>query len=126
MSPGRIPEKAAKQVTYFTNEMIKVRDSMAFLKDSHPEMWTYLNTLARVPVVKPKEAPKPADVAAGAPAPAVPPAARAANAAAARRGRGGASDLPFMQSVVDAGVWVDGHDADLTELDMRIRVSREI
>src|SRR5580700_2822574 len=47
--PGSKPEEAAKKSVQFTQEMFKVRDSMAFLKDSHPEMWTYLDNLAKAP-----------------------------------------------------------------------------
>jgi hypothetical protein len=49
--PGSKPEEAAKKVTLFTAKMIEARDSMAFLKDSHPEMWEYLNGLAKIPKV---------------------------------------------------------------------------
>ena len=123
--PGSKPEEAAKKVTYYTKEMEKLRDSMLFLKESHPEMWTYLNGLARVPVVKPLM-PKTAEVVVKPAAAPMPPPVRPANAAAARRGRGGASELPFMHSVVDAGVWVDGSDADLTVLDMRLDQPRDM
>ena len=37
--PGSKPEEAAKKSAQFTEEMLKVRDSMAFLKESHPELW---------------------------------------------------------------------------------------
>ena len=47
--PGSKPEEAAKKSAQFTEEMFKVRDSMAFLKDSHPEMWAYLDSLAKAP-----------------------------------------------------------------------------
>ena len=122
--PGSKPEESATKVTYYTKEMEKVRDSMAFLKESHPDMWTYLNNLARVPVVKPPM-PKPAEVV-KVTAPPVPPPVRVPNAAAARRGRGGASDLPFMHSVVDAGVWIDGKDPDLTVFDVRLDQPRDM
>ncbi|HXJ40255.1 MAG TPA: PSD1 and planctomycete cytochrome C domain-containing protein, partial [Bryobacteraceae bacterium] len=113
--PGSKPEEAAKKVTYYTQELEKARDSMAFLKESHPEMWTYLNGLAKIPVVKPPEQ-KAAEAKARADMPA---ALRPPNAAAARRGRVGASPLPFMQSVFDAGIWIDGKDPDLTLIDYR-------
>jgi hypothetical protein len=101
--PGSKPEEAAKKSAQFTQEMLQVRDSMAFLKESHPEMWTYLDSLVRVPRAK------------GAPAP--PPAPRR---------RPGASDLPFMQSVFDAGIWIDGSDPDLTKVDIRPGVARDM
>ena len=113
--PGSKPEQAAEQVIKFTKKMEEVRDSMAFLKDSHPEMWTYLNNLAKLPHPK-KPMPDPAVAKVTLTAPAAP---MPRPPAAQRRGRGGASDLPFMQSVFDAGVWIDGSDPDLTAVDVR-------
>ena len=52
--PGSKPEEAARKSAMFTKQMIEVRDSMAFLKDTHPEMWDYLNNLAKAPRVKPQ------------------------------------------------------------------------
>jgi hypothetical protein len=115
--PGSKPEEAAKKSEQFTEEMLKVRDSMAFLKESHPEMWAYLDGLVRVPKPKAARAAAPPN----APAP-----ARAVAAAAGRQRRPGASDLPFMQSVFDAGVWIDGSDADLTKVDIRPGVARDM
>jgi hypothetical protein len=40
--------------------------------------------------------------------------------------RNGASALPFTQSVFDAGVWIDGSDPDLTLLDIKPGVSRDM
>ena len=129
--PGSKPDDAAKQVAKFTKEMTELRDSMAFLKDGHPEMYTYLANLVRVPQPPRKPMPPAATPAADAkPADAKPadaPPARPANAvAAARRRQGGASDLPFMQSVYDAGVWIDGSDPDLTMVDIRPGVARDM
>ena len=104
--PGSKPEEAAKKSTQFTEEMFQVRDSLEFLKESHPEMWAYLNTLARAP--RPKGTPPPAALPAGA------------------RRRPGASDLPFMQSVFDAGIWIDGSDPDLTKVDIRPGIARDM
>ncbi|MDQ1473620.1 MAG: hypothetical protein QOJ99_5100 [Bryobacterales bacterium] len=113
--PGSKPEDAAKQSAKFTREMEEVRDSMAFLKESHPEMFDYLNSLARAP--QPKK-PMP-DVAAGdAPKPPIP--------AGGRRRPGAASNLPFMQSVFDAGVWIDGSDPDLTLVNIKPGVPRDM
>ena len=116
--PGSKPEEAAKKSAQFTQEMLKVRDSMAFLKESHPEMWAYLDNLVRIPRPKP-----PGDVpdtkAAKPPAPVPMP-------AGARRRRASASDLPFTQSVFDAGIWIDGSDPDLTKIDIRPGVARDM
>jgi hypothetical protein len=117
--PGSKPEEAAKKVVEFSQEMVRLRDSMAFLKEAHPEAYAYLDNLVRVPGQR-RAAPMPPAVAPGAPKPAPMPAA-----AAARR-RPGASDLPFMQSVFDAGVWIDGSDPDLTKIDIRPGIARDM
>ena len=122
--PGSKPEDAAKLVTQFTKELIETRDSMAFLKEDHIEMWNYLNNLARVPQVK-KPAAVPPAVVNAAVEPVV-PAPRPMPPANARRGRAGASDLPFMQSVFDAGVWINGSDPDLTLVDIKPGVPRDM
>lgn len=121
--PGSKPEEAAKKSAQFTAEMDKVRDSMAFLKDGHPEMWTYLNNLARAPRAK-----KPALTASAAAAltDAAKPVPAAIPAAARQFRRPGPSKEPFMQSVFDAGVWVDGSDPDLTLFDIKPGVPRDM
>ncbi len=120
--PGSKPEEAAKKSAQFTEEMLKVRDSMAFLKESQPQLWSFLDGLVRVPRIKPAPANAAATVATPAPAPVapVPP------PAAARGRRPGASDLPFTQSVFDAGIWIDGSDPDLTKVDIRPGVARDM
>ena len=112
--PGSKPEEAAKKSAQFTQQMLQARDSMAFLKEGHPELWAYLDSLARIP--RPKAAAAPDGTVKPAPAP--PP-------AAARR-RPGASELPFTQSVFDAGIWIDGSDPDLTMVDIRPGVARDM
>ncbi len=131
--PGTKPEEAAIKSAAFTKQMEEVRDSMSFLKESHPEMWDYLNTLAKVPRVKPPAPPKPAatevkvaevKVADAKPAPAPMPPANAGGRGGRRRNP--ASDLPFAQSVFDAGVWINGSDADLTTIDIKPGVARDM
>jgi hypothetical protein len=120
--PGSKPEEAAKKSAQFTQEMLKVRASMEFLKEGHPELLAYLDGLARAP--RPRQTP-------ANPAPATAPATAAAQpalmppATAARR-RPGASNLPFTQSVFDAGIWIDGTDPDLTKVDIRPGVARDM
>lgn len=115
--PGSKPEEAAKKSEQFTQEMLQVRDSMEFLKESHPDLWTYLTNLVRVPRPRATVRPVIADAAKPATAPL---------AATARRRRPGASDLPFTQSVFDAGIWIDGSDLDLTKVDIRPGVARDM
>ena len=115
--PGSKPEEAAKKSAQFTGEMVRLRASMEFLKESHPEAFAYLDSLVRVPRAR-KAA---TNVATATPTvAAVPP------PAAGRGRRPGASDLPFMQSVFDAGIWIDGSDPDLTKVDIRPGVARDM
>ncbi len=119
--PGSKPEEAAKKSAQFTEEMFKVRDSMAFLKESHPEMWAYLDNLA-VGTPLPEACCRRYCRAGGfpqdRPCPHQPAARDSAGAAA--------SDLPFTQSVFDAGIWIDGTDPDLTKVDIRPGVARDM
>jgi hypothetical protein len=116
--PGSKPEEAAQKSAQFSAEMVKVRDSMYFLKESHPEAWAYLDNLVKVPRTRPNAlSSAPAAPAAPRPAPVPQPAARR---------RPGASDLPFTQSVFDAGIWIDGSDPDLTKVDIRPGVARDM
>ena len=130
--PGSKPEEAAKKSAQFTKEMLETRDAMAFLKETHPEMLAYLDTLVRMPRQRLATAPKPET------APAVKTGAATATVTAATalpvppafpgggRRRPGASNLPFTQSVFDAGIWIDGSDPDLTKIDVRPGLARDM
>ncbi|MGD1073111.1 MAG: PSD1 and planctomycete cytochrome C domain-containing protein [Bryobacteraceae bacterium] len=120
--PGSKPEEAAKKSIQYTQEMLKVRDSMAFLKDSHAELWAYLDNLAKAPKIKPAgpviaQAAE-VKVVEPPPAPTPPP--------ATPRQRRLSSDLPFTQSVFDAGIWIDGADPDLTMIDIKPGVPHDM
>jgi uncharacterized protein DUF1549/uncharacterized protein DUF1553/cytochrome c len=118
--PGSKPEEAARKSAQFTEQMVEIRDSMAFLKDGHPELYAYLDGLVRVP--RPKVTAAKAEgtaTPAGAPVPPPP-------TAAARQRRGGGSALPFTQSVFDAGIWIDGSDPDLTKVEIRPGEARDM
>ena len=125
--PGSKPEEAAKKSAQFTKEMLETRDAMAFLKETHPEMLAYLDTLVRMPRQRLATVPKPEAAPAGTPAltaavtPPMPPAFPGGG-----RRRAGASNLPFTQSVFDAGIWIDGTDPDLTKIDVRPGVARDM
>ena len=125
--PGSKPEEAAKKSAQFTKEMLETRDAMAFLKETHPEMLAYLDTLVRMPRQRLATVPKPEAAPAGTPAltaavtPPMPPAFPGGG-----RRRPGASNLPFTQSVFDAGIWIDGTDPDLTKIDVRPGVARDM
>jgi hypothetical protein len=60
------------------------------------------------------------------PRPGAPPPPRQPNAAGGARRRPGASDLPFTQSVFDAGIWIDGSDPDLTTIDIKPGIARDM
>ena len=119
--PGSKPEEAARKSADLTDEMLKVRASMEYLKDSHPEAVAYLDSLARVP----RRAGPPAGPPPAAP-PGPPPPAAPVPPPAPRGRRPGASTLPFMQSVFDAGIWIDGSDPDLTKVDIRPGIARDM
>ena len=117
--PGSKPEEAAKKSAQYTQEMLNVRDSVSSLKQTNPQLWAYLDRLARAP--KPPEPPKPAATPAASGAPAQKPAG-----ATRRFRRPGPSNDPFMQSVFDAGVWIDGSDPDLTRTVVKPGVARDM
>ena len=126
--PGTKPAEAAVKSAAFTQRMNDLRDSMAFLKDSQPEMFAYLNSLVKEP--RPKTAapaPMPGVVnildPTKAPAPAPPP-VRAGGRGGNRRTSG--SELPFTQSVFDAGTWINGSDPDLTVIDIKPGQPRDL
>ncbi len=128
--PGSKPEEAAKKSVKYTEEMYKVRDSMSSLKETNPELWAYLDRLARAPRLTPS-APKPPAPAASGSAPAETaqaPSAQPKPAAFPSRPprRPAVSNEPFMQSVFDAGVWVDGADPDLTVPQVKPGVPRDM
>jgi hypothetical protein len=106
--PGTKPEESRQKSEKFKAEDERILAEMAPLKESRPEMYAYLARLVPPPP-PPPDAPKPA-----------PPAANG-------RGRQrGASTAPFTNSVFDAGMWIDGSDPDLTTLDMKPGVARDL
>ena len=106
-------------------EMVEVRDSMAFLKESHPEMWAYLNNLAQAP--RAESAPMPAAAAR---------CCRGSSAAAAapcprcRQARGAARPgLPICRSCSRSSMPASGSTApipDLTTVDIKPGVPRDM
>src|SRR5207249_4782853 len=97
---------------------------MAFLRDSHPEMYAYLDQLAKPPPpLQPVPTTRPAPIArrqTTQPAAVAGAAVAGAGAGAGQRFRqGAASNEPFYNAVFDAGLWVNGSDPDLTMLDVK-------
>ena len=113
--PGSKPKEARQKVELFTDEMEKTKADMAFLQDSHPEMYAYLSQLAKRPApYGSSPTTKPAQAAT-----APKPMRRPPGAMNRRRFGQAASNEPFFQAVFDAGLWVNGSDPDLTMLDMK-------
>jgi hypothetical protein len=115
--PGTKPEESRRKSQKFKAEDERILAEMEPLKQSQPEMYAYL---ARF--VPQSPAPQPAlNGAAAVREPGLlPPVANA------RQRARGPSTEPFTNSVFDAGMWVDGSDADLTTLDARPGVARDL
>jgi hypothetical protein len=106
--PGTKPEESKQKSEKFKAEDERILAEMAPLKESRPELYTYLARMVPQP-------------------PAPPNTQRPPQAAGNGRGRGrGASTEPFTNSVFDAGMWIDGSDPDLTTLDMKPGVARDL
>jgi len=110
--PGTKPEESLRKSEKYKAEDERILAEMASLKDSRPEMYAYLAKMVPQP-------PPPAPPAGNAPRPPQP----AGNPRGRQRG---ASSEPFTNSVFDAGMWVDGSDPDLTTLDMKPGVPRDM
>ncbi len=116
--PGSKPREARVKVERSVVEMDKTLADMEFLSERHPEMYAHLAQLAKHPEPydgkpRPRPASRPASTQ-----PAV--AAAGQGQQAGRRGRGrGASVEPFVNAVYDAGLWVNGSDADFTMIDVK-------
>jgi hypothetical protein len=99
---------------------------MAFLKDKYPQLYNHLAQLAKHPdpydgKPRPKPDPPPADMpvaAAGATGGAAQNQAQVPQFGRRGRFRGGSVE-PFFNAVYDAGLWVNGSDADLTMIDVK-------
>ncbi len=105
--PGSKPKEARQKVERLVGDLDKIEEEIASLRQANPDLFTYLARLDR----RPK--PYPGAVA-SAKEPMPPPVA-----GGQRRRRGGGSVEPFFNSVIDAGLWVNGSDADLTMLDVK-------
>jgi hypothetical protein len=109
--PGTNPKAARQMVEQCTSELDKIEAEIAGLRDRYPALHAYLAKLDKRPA--PYE---------------TKPGTKAAPAAGKQsKGRGVNPALePFFHSVFDAGLWVDGTDAELTMLDMRPGQARDL
>ena len=137
--PGSSPREARKKVEHFVGELEKIETEIADLREKYPALHSQLVTLDRRPNPYPQSAGKPTV----APAPVADSAAVLATGetettAAEKpptappvrqpRGRGGfrGAAEPYFQSVFDAGLWVDGTDPDLTMIEIKPGVARDL
>lgn len=108
--PGSKPKEAREKVERFVAEMDQRLEELAYLEDAQPELYRYLLRLAKYPDPYDKSKSRASDQGKRGQAP---------PQNSQRGGRRGGSDEPFVQAVYEAGVWVDGSDADLTMIDVR-------
>ena len=131
--PGSAPEKARQQVEGFVAEMDRWEAEIADLKESHPTLHAQLAKLIRRPGPYKKDDPA-KTVAANAEAqepaaaalPNVAPAAPNAPPVGGDRERRDPEADPYYHSVFEAGVWVDGGDPDLPDIDVRPGTARDL
>ena len=127
--PGTKPEESFAKADRYKAECEKILAEMEAVKADHPEMYAYLSRFIprpRPPAGAPPPTPpvvEPVTATATAAPPTAPAAAPAANRG---RNRGGNPNEPFTNSVFDAGMWIDGSDPDLTTLDMKPGVARDM
>ncbi len=110
--PGSKVAEAREKVVRFTAEMERFKEENAALRESHPELFTYLTRLAKRPNPYPDEA--------------QPENPEAVEAPRERRGRRGGSTEPLFHAVYDAGFCIDGTDPDLTMLEIRPGEPRDL
>jgi hypothetical protein len=109
--PGTKPQEARQKVEYCIAELDKIESDIADLRDGYPALHAYL--------VKLDKRPAPYEKASGAKA------AAQAEKQPKSRGNSAASE-PYFHSVMDAGLWVDGTDPDLTMLDIKPGQARDL
>jgi len=129
--PGTKPEESFQKADRYQKECESILAAMEpLVKDKHPEMYAYLSRM--IPRPKPAAPQKPASNTPAAANPATVPQGQVQAKTDAPppppppRRRAGASTEPFTNSVFDAGLWVDGSDPDLTTLDTKPGVPRDL
>jgi hypothetical protein len=106
--PGTRPKQARQKVEQFVKELDAIEAEIAELRDKYPVLHAYLARLDKRP--------KSYD-------------AKAGDKAKDKQPKGGgasAANEPFIHSVFDAGLWVDGSDPDLTLLDIQPGKARDL
>jgi hypothetical protein len=115
--PGSKPQEARDKVLRFRAEMDEIMQQNAPLRDTHPELYRHLASLAVKPSPYPDEPPAASDEGDEDDG--------ARERRSGRRRRGGASE-PLFQAVFDAGLYIDGSDPDFTMLDIRPGEARDL
>ena len=116
--PGTKTVEAREKVHRYTAEMENIRDANSALRENHPEMFAYLSQLEKHPNPYPDETPTTR--------PSTLPATRPTVPLARGRGRRASANEPFFQAVYDAGLWIDGSDADFTMLNTQPGKARDL
>jgi len=100
--PGSKPQESRKKVEQFVKELDQIVDDIADLRDSHPVLHAYLAKLYKRPgTAEPK--------------------------GGGKKGKGGGGNADqLIHSVLDAGLWVDGADPDITMLDLKAGQHRNL
>ncbi len=134
--PGSHPVEARKKVERFVVELEGIENEIADLRDTHPTLHSQLAKLDRrpAPYEKDKSALEPVSeipVETSAKDPTALPAAKEEPQVADKRERrrnkdGMAPADPYFHSVFDAGLWIDGSDPDLTHIDIKPGVARDL
>jgi hypothetical protein len=107
--PGSNPRGARQQVEKIVKELDKIEDEIAPLRKTHPDLHAYLVKLDR----RPNPYPGQTTIAGVKQLPA------AAGGKGGKGGRGGSTE-PYFQGILEAGVWVNGSDPDLTMIDLKL------
>src|SRR5262249_51943004 len=108
--PGTDPKYARKKVEQCVRDLDQLEAEIDGLRDHYPVLHAYLAKLDRRPApYESKSGASPAQ-----------PMGRQIN------GDGNAAMEPFFHSVFDAGLWVDGTDAELTMLDIKPGKARDL
>ncbi len=146
--PGSSPTEARRKVEGFVAELEAIESETADLREKVPALHAQLRRLDRRPAAYegnparpsapapqkvsevPAEVKEPqGQLAAQEPAATLPAAKESAAPPEVRqsRGRGFRSEVePYFHSVFDAGLWINGSDPDLTRIDVKPGVARDL
>ena len=127
--PGSKPEQAARQVKKFREELAQLTGEIEAMARQYPQIAEYMKTVP-YPGERAPGTPPNAQIKAAAEEKAAPNAAPndAAQVGDRRRRAGKQIDAnaPFLNAVYDAGLWLDESEPDLTLMDYKPGVPRDL